>query len=375
MKENKIKETISLIEKEIEKINNKKNKLYFYVIDTKGTPSGTLYYIYDLALQLQEMGYDVRMAHSEKEFIGVGSWMGEKYAMLPHYNTEKDNLNLSASDIIFIPEINANVMVALKGKKVPCRKVAILTNFNYLTDIIRPVGTTWANMDIFDCITPTEALAERVREVFPSTHTYVVRPRISEMFFEGDVTPKPLTINIVAKNPGDVNSVINPFHWKYPQYGFVPCRELKGLPKSELAKAFKTAFMTIWIDTPTDFGYTAVEAMASGNIVLGKVPENMPDWMTDEKGNLNDSGIWFYNNRDVHSRMAAIIETYMEDSIPPFIYDEMKKTVSKYKTDESHKDIMRNIVNGLILGRKEMLRTLIDDFNKNNTEETTTENA
>ena len=47
------------IKAEIDKIENKKNRIYFFVIDTKGAPSGSLEYIYNLALILKEDGYDV----------------------------------------------------------------------------------------------------------------------------------------------------------------------------------------------------------------------------------------------------------------------------------------------------------------------------
>ena len=36
------------IKAEIDKIENKKNRIYFFVIDTKGAPSGSLEYIYNL---------------------------------------------------------------------------------------------------------------------------------------------------------------------------------------------------------------------------------------------------------------------------------------------------------------------------------------
>ena len=44
---------IENIEKEISKIDKKENKIFFFVIDTKGVPSGSLEYIYNLALILK----------------------------------------------------------------------------------------------------------------------------------------------------------------------------------------------------------------------------------------------------------------------------------------------------------------------------------
>ena len=40
---------IENIEREISKIDKKENRIFFFVIDTKGVPSGSLEYIYNLA--------------------------------------------------------------------------------------------------------------------------------------------------------------------------------------------------------------------------------------------------------------------------------------------------------------------------------------
>ena len=66
---------ISALEAEIKKITDKKNNLYFYIYDTKGTPSENLYYIYDIALQCRDLGYNVKMLYGDKEFVGVERWL------------------------------------------------------------------------------------------------------------------------------------------------------------------------------------------------------------------------------------------------------------------------------------------------------------
>ena len=74
---------IENIEKRFQKLIRKKTESSFFVIDTKGVPSGSLEYIYNLALILKEEGYDVSMLHTEEEFVGVGAWLDERYANLP----------------------------------------------------------------------------------------------------------------------------------------------------------------------------------------------------------------------------------------------------------------------------------------------------
>ena len=179
MDNKEIKKLLKDIDNSIERIDKKQNKLMFFVADSKGTPIGSLSYIYDLAYKLQEMGYNVQMLYAEKDFTGVASWMGEKYANLPHYNVGKDIVDVNPSDVVFIPELYSSVMT--KTKELKCKKVAILTNFDYMTDLI-PYGATWMSMGIYDCITTTNALKERLNEVFPQVRTRVIRPVIAPLF-------------------------------------------------------------------------------------------------------------------------------------------------------------------------------------------------
>ena len=86
---------IENINKEIEKIDKKTNRIYFFVLDTKGVPSGSLEYIYNLAMILHENEYNVTMLHTEEEFEGVGSWLGEKFASLPHANVNGGDISTS----------------------------------------------------------------------------------------------------------------------------------------------------------------------------------------------------------------------------------------------------------------------------------------
>ena len=64
----KDKKVLENIQKELDRINKKENKIYFFVIDTKGVPSGSLEYIYNLAVFAKEEGYDVIMLHKTINF-------------------------------------------------------------------------------------------------------------------------------------------------------------------------------------------------------------------------------------------------------------------------------------------------------------------
>lgn len=339
------------LNKSIEALKEKSGKIFFYIFDSKGMPSGTLYYMYCLAKSLKESGYDVRMLHADKEFIGVNGWLGEEYSEIPHYNIQKDNVALAPEDILFVPEILSNVMGKVKNSF--ARIIAVVTNYAYLVDSIRPYKARLSDFGISDCITPSEELRKQITEAFPEIRTTVVKPYIRDIFKYNPKEEKPLVVNIVAKSPSEASKIINPFYWKHPEYGFIAIRHLTHLPQEELAKGLDGSFMTVWLDGETAYGYSALEAMACGSIVVGKIPENIPDWMLTKDGELRDNGIWYYNTHNVHSIMADAIHTYLHDALPSELYKEMDATVKEYRSKEFNKAIKKYIDNSIAARIKE----------------------
>ena len=353
---------INKIKECIENLNNKNFNIFFFTIDTKGVPSGYLSYIYDTAYTLHNLGYKVHMLHQEQEFIGVGSWLGEKYSTLPHHNIEKDKVEVSPSDFLFIPEFLSNVMSQVS--KMPCKRIVIAQNFNYLTQVI-PAGASWDGYDIKDCIVTTKYMESEINSCFPNVKTYMVEPCIDENIFNNNNTPKKLIFNIVSKEKTDINQIVKPFFWKYPMYSWVSFRDLRGLPKETFAEYLKDAAFTIWLDDSTYFGYSAVEAMKCGSIVIGKVPENEPEWLVED-GEFKDNGVWFFNNSDVHKILAGAIEAFINDEIPSTIYDGMKNIEKKYTTSQFTNNVVSVYVNTIFEDRKKELEASLSILENNN---------
>lgn len=359
------KNVIKKLEAEIKKIEDKKFKVFFFVVDTKGAPTGTLAYIYETAYQLKELGYNVQMLHAEKEFVGVESWLGEKYASLPHVNVDKDTPAVSPSDFLFIPEICTSIMA--QTKQLPCKRIAILQNYAYLTDTI-PMGIGWNDLKINECVTTSERLANKITKCFPRVKASIVRPSIPEYFFDEATEPQKLIINVVAKDKTDVNSIMKPFYWKFPMYNWVAFREVKNLPREEFAKTLREGIATIWADTFTDFGYSALEAMACKNIVIGKVPESTPEWMEDAEGNLLDNGVWYYDSSNAQDLIAGVIQSFLSNNVPEKIYEDMTNTAKAYLPEGQKSDIQEVYVKGYFEERKKELQIAINVEKENNKE-------
>lgn len=385
------KEIIHRIESEMSKLKDKSFKILFYVPDAKNNATGYISYIYQMALTLQQLGYNVKMLYQleneyskeelnrlkldnapideERIFVGVVESMGEKYSSLEHTNIQNQELEVSPSDFLIIPEVYSSIMN--QTKKLSCKRIVLTQNYNYLTDFIQ-VGVSWANFGITDTIASCLNQAELVTSVFPFVKTKVLSPYIPSYFYEGE-EPKKLVVNIITKSQKDANKIIKPFYWKYPMYKWVSFRDLRSYPREMFADYLREGAITIWVDTDTQFGYAPLEAIKSGNIVIGKIPELIPEWMlTEDKSNFLDNGIWFNNINDVHKIIASIVRTWINDDIPTEVTNAMKETAKKYSFDE-YKINLEKLMESYIDDREKEFQEVINvaksKINNDNKEE------
>lgn len=330
----KIKDIISRIDDSIESLNKNKFTIYFFVIDTKGTPNGSTQYIYEMAKELMDFGYKVAMLHQEENFVGVSSWLGEEYSVIPHYRIDNTNIKISAADFLLIPEIFANVMS--QTKDLPCKRIVVCQNINYITEFI-PLGVSWSDYKVTDVLTTSQTQADDILDLFPRIKTKVISPEIPA-YFRDDDSPKKLMVCVSSKDDAIINRITKQFHWKYPEYRWVTFANAKGLSRDLFADTLRESQITLWIDDETYFGYVPVEAIKSGSIVIGKIPNVIPEWMyNDDKTALCDAGLWFTSLKDVHKIIANVVKSIMDDDIPEELYTSMKSFETKY-TKENRKE-------------------------------------
>lgn len=346
---------IENIDTEINKIVNKENRIYFFVIDTKGAPSGSLEYIYNMALILKNEGYDVSMLHTEEEFVGVESWLGEEYAKIPHYNVNTGEIGTSPSDLLFIPDIYAQVMN--QTKKLPCKRVAILQNYDFVVEQM-PYTAQWGDFGILEGITNSNYQAAELNEAFPYVKLTKVTPYISKIFGETNEQKK-MVVNVITKDPSDVKRIVKPFYWKYPAFKWVSFRDVRNVTKEKFAEALREAAITIVVDEDASFGYSAVEAMKSGSITVCKVPKTEVEWMKSEKddGTLPNCCIWFDDYDTLHKQLASIVRSWITDKVPSILSKEVKKVCDKFSYEQTKKELL-DYVNGVFDTRKKEMEEL-----------------
>lgn len=328
-------EMLKTLEENISKLKDKTFNVYFYILDTKGNPNPSLEYIYQTALMLQKKGYNVTMLHQEKDFVGVEDWMGEEYAKIKHANIEKDNVNVSPSDFLIIPEIFANVMSQTKDLR--CKKVVLVQDYKNIPEFM-PVTKTMTDFGIIDAIATTEKNANMVQKYFPGVRTSIVSPAIMPVFRKNE-NPQKLVINIISNDVQEIHRIMKPFYWENPLYKWVSFRDIRGLSKEDEAEALRGAFATIWINDKNEFASALLEALSCGTIVLAKVPEKPADWMLDDNGNLTESIIWFDDLDSLPDMIAPLVRSWTLDKIPDSVYSDQETFYKKFTEEQMSNEI------------------------------------
>ena len=195
--------------------------------------------------------------------------------------------------------------------------------------------------------------------------TQVISPAIPE-YFRNNETPKKLMISVVAKDQSLVNKIVKQFHWKFPSYRWVTFTDLRGLAREDFSNSLRESAITIWADDDTYFGYAPIEAIKSGSILIGKVPNVIPEWMYNEdQSGLTKAGIWFTDLRDVQKITANAVKAWMDDLVPDDLYNQMKTFDDKY-TVENRRDEISTVFGEYIKNRVGEMNSIKDKITNKN---------
>ena len=378
------KKALERIDEAISKLEINDFCFYFFVVDCKNVPNGSIQYIYQLAKTLNDKNYKVKMLYQleneydneeleelkrkekpideRRVFTGVGEWLGEEYMQLEHLNISKQEWTVSPSDFLFIPEVFSSLMKQTYQYKAPCKRIVLLHNYDYITEFI-PFSDEWGTYGIHDVIANTKAQGDLISSVFPYVNVKILNPYISNIFRK-PIKPKKLIVNIISKKTEDVNKIMKQFYWKYPMYKFISFRDLRGYPKETFAEFLQESAITVWIDNETPFGYSAIEAIKTGNIVIGKVPEHIPEWMGDENGLFNN-GVWTYDLNTIPDILSRVLGSWMQDRIPETLCENMDNVDNLY-TFEDYQNNVNEIINGYINDRINELKEIKTVINNKN---------
>lgn len=356
----------------LEKLEKKDFNLYFFTLDTKGNPTAGIANIYEHVKILNQLGYKAAILHEKNDYKlkgdengnGITEWLGEEYASLPHVSIENGTLNVGPADFIIIPEIFSNIMDQVKG--FPCKKIVFSQSYDYLLELL-PIGKRWnTDYGFNDVITTSIKQAQYLSNLFPSIRTHVVPVSIPTYFKNSD-KPKIPVISILTRNHGDAAKIAKSFYLQYPIYKWITFKELRGLSRETFASELAKSCLAVWVDDTAGFGTFPLEAIECNTPVIGKMPNLIPEWMEtkDENGNLTikNNGVWTNTTINLPELIATYMKVWLEDSVPNELLNGMKESQGFY-TPDKQKEIITKVYFGLTENRKNELKTMITNLEK-----------
>jgi hypothetical protein len=302
----KIDVTISNIESAIEKIKNKENKIVFLSPDTKGGARASVAYIYRQAMILQKSGYNVSILHEKNDYMKPGSWLGAEYDSLIHESIEDNKLTVGPQDYLVVPEIYGNIFEQIQ--QLPIDKILLIQSYEYLLEPFAP-GKSWLDFEVTECITTSKTLANMVEELTGVPGVNYIAPGVSDAFKPATMPQKPL-VAIHCRDQRKAAKVIKTFYLKYPLFRFISFKDMHGMTEVDFANNLRDCAVSVWIDDDSTFGTFPIESMLSNVPVIGKIPNIIPEWVTD------DNGIWVYDENQIPDLIFNYMKNWLEDSLP-----------------------------------------------------------
>jgi hypothetical protein len=128
------------------------------------------------------------------------------------------------------------------------------------------------------------------------------------------------------------------------------------------AEEIRSSVACVWVDRETNFGFTPLEAMKCGTVVIGVIPDEPTDWMLSEnKKDMIDGVIWVANLNKIHTAIVSVVSSWMEDKVPPKFEKDMA-TFDTLFTREKQKERLQVVFNEYIYERVKELNEAIKIF-------------
>lgn len=345
-------ENMEFLESALSRLEKNENKIYFLTYDTKNNPRASIKYIYDAALSLKESGFNSVILVEDKTYGGV-NWLGDVYNEIPVMTIKDDKVLINIDDVIVVPEQYSNVLPQLSNIK--CIKFILLQQKEYMFESLA-IGSRWSDFGFTKCITTTESSKKYVSEIFPESIVFVIPPFIDDIFKKSDTPIKP-HVAISCRDRVQHRKIISEFYIKYPQLRWITFRDMVQMSYAEFADSLKECMVSVWVDDDSTFGTFPLESMKSNVPVIGKIPNNQPEWM-------GENGFWTYDVNKISELLGDFVLSWVEGvELSDEVKEKMISTTIPYTKDNFFKNII-SVFNSAIEQRIETIKTTIIKANE-----------
>ncbi len=342
------KENIEKLEQSLSRIETKENNIYFLVYDTKNNARASVKHIYDMVLTLRQNGYSAKLLVEDETYTGA-EWLGSEYSDLPVVTIKGDKIEIKIEDVIVVPEYYSNVLQQLSN--IRCMKVMLVQQKEYIFETL-PIGSRWSDYGFDRVITTTENSKKYISEVFPETLVHIIPPIIGDNFEPTDGITKPF-IAIKCRDRVQHRKFISEFYLKYPHLRWITFRDMVQMNYNEFSEALKECIVSVWVDDESTFGTFPLESMKSGVPVVGKIPKNEPDW-------LSENGMWTYDEDKLTEILGTYVLAWLEGvELTDEVKQKMKETLLPYNSEITKNSIL-SIFNSFNNKRSETIKTALE---------------
>lgn len=343
--------TIDALESALSRLNNKESVIYFLAYDTKNNARAAIKHIYDMALLLKENGFNSKILVEDKSYVGVKSWLDEKYDILPIVPIKDDNAEIRIDDIIVVPEVYSNILPQLANVK--CIKIMLVQQKEYIFETL-PIGSRWSNFGFDRCITTTDETRKYILQYFPDTFVHKIPPYIDDNFSSSTNPLKPY-IAISCRDRSIQRRIISEFYLRFPQLRWITFRDMVQMSYLEFSNALKECMVSVWVDQESTFGTFPLESMKCGIPVIGKVPNTVPDWMSE-------NGFWAHELDNISEIIGTFVLAWIDGhDLKTEVKDKMKETILPYSKEVFDANTL-SIFTTLISQRIDLIKNNIEQI-------------
>jgi len=320
---NKNNENIEKLELALSKLNSNENVIYFLVYDTRNNARASVKHIYDMALTLKESGFQAKLLVEDKTYEGVSGWLGDKYNSLEVVTIKDDRVEIKIEDTIVVPEYYSNTLESLAN--IRCVKVMLIQQKEYIFETL-PIGSRWSDFGFDRAITTTELSKGYIGGLFNEMLVHIIPPMIGEQFTPSEKSQKPI-IAISCKDRSTNKRIISEFYIKHPHLRWITFRDMVQMSYDDFATNLKECMVSVWIDDDSTFGTFPLESMKCNVPVVGKIPKNEPDWLTE-------NGLWTYDESKIVEILGTYVMAWLEGvELNDEVKQKMKDTLLPYDSE------------------------------------------